>query len=207
MLRFFCDEPYASAIVHNVGGRDQLLIPGCNQVASYDPASGRPLWSVPGVTESCVGTVVTDGDLVFASGGFPKKETLAIRPTGRGQVVWRDQAETYVPSLLLHEGALYMVNDKGIGMCRDATTGRVAWQARIGGNFSASPVLAGELIYAPAENGRTVVFRATPKKFEQVAENQLGIECFTSPVIADGRLYLRIAENRGGRKESLCCIG
>ena len=200
------DNPsYASAIVHSIGGRDQLLIAGCKQIASYDPASGRPLWSVPGVTDSCVGTVVTDGTLAFASGGFPGKETIAI--TGRGQVAWRDKSETYVPSLLLHEDSIYMVNDKGIGMCRDAKTGRVAWQARIGGNFSASPILAGELIYTPAEDGRTVVFKADPRRFEQVAENRLGQECFTSPVVCDGKLYLRIAERQGGRREFLYCIG
>ena len=46
------------------------------------------------------------------------------------------------------------------------------------------------------------------EKFELVAENQLGNEAFATPVACGGRLYLRVADNTGGkRQETLYCIG
>ena len=45
------------------------------------------------------------------------------------------------PSPILVGDELYVVNDGGIASCLDARTGNVLWQSRLGGTFSASPVL------------------------------------------------------------------
>ena len=58
------------------------------------------------------------------------------------------------------------------------------------------------------EGGQTFIFRATPEKFELVAENQLGDEVFATPTICADRIYLRVAEQNGDkREERLYCIG
>src|SRR5207302_6494270 len=41
---------YASPIVLNVAGRDQLLLTGCDLVASFDPQSGKKNWEIKGST-------------------------------------------------------------------------------------------------------------------------------------------------------------
>ena len=79
---------------------------------------------------------------------------------------------------------------------------------RLGGNFSASPVLVGEHIYATNESGRTFVFKANPKKFELVAENQLGEHVMATPTICGSRIYMRVAsQSDGQRRETLFCLG
>ncbi|MDB5389368.1 MAG: Serine/threonine protein kinase [Planctomycetaceae bacterium] len=197
---------YASSRVIKLGGKDQLVLCGCDLVAGFDPNTGEQLWSTKGTTEATVGTLVTDGDLVFASGGFPGSETLALKPDGN--VAWRDKEKSYVPSLLIHDGYLYMVNDSGIAYCYAAKTGTSQWKKRIGGNFRVSPVLSGDNIITTDMQGKTTVFKANPKEFELVAENQLGTEAFSSPAISNGQLFQRVADNSSGsRQEWLYCIG
>lgn len=198
---------YASPIVFNVAGRDQLLIAGANRVSSYDPNTGKAIWSAKGTSTECVGTMVVQDDLVFASGGYPSKETLCIRGDGSGKVVWRVRAGDFVPSLLIHNGHLYTVLDNGVGYCWRAETGEQAWSARVSGKFSSSPVLANGHIYVVRESGTTVVFKANPQKYEVASVNQLGTGGFADPVICGGRIYLRIVDNRGGWRENLYCIG
>jgi len=199
---------YASPIVLEVAGRLQLLICGADSVHSYDPDSGEELWSCKGTSTECVGTLVASKDLVFASGGYPKKETLGVRADGSGKVQWRIPQGDFVPSLLLHEGHLYTVLDNGVACCWNAETGAETWKTRLEGNFSASPILTGDCLYVSSESGVTFVFKANPMKFEPVAENRLGTAVFATPAICGGRIYLRAVQQVGAAKEErLFCIG
>lgn len=197
---------YASPVVLNVAGKDQLVIAGADQVNSYDPANGKQLWSVKGTSVECVSTVIAQGDRIFATGGYPEKETLCIRADGSGEVVWRAKVGDFVPSQLIHGGFIYSVLDNGIALCLDADTGKEMWKERLSSPaFSASPILVGEHIFIPSETGITHVFRANPKKLDIVAENQLGEQAFASPAACGGHLFLRVVG--AGRQEMLYCIG
>ncbi len=199
---------YSTPVVARLAGRDQLLVSGCEIVASYDPATGRPLWSTPGTTQATCGTIVWDKDLVFASGGYPKSETVAVRADGSGRVVWRNAQKCYEQSMLAWEGHLYAVTDAGTAFCWSAADGTERWTARVSGKPSASPVLAGGNIYVSDERGTTNVFRADPKEFKEVARNKLGDESMATPVFCGNRIYARVAKGSGGsRQESLYCIG
>lgn len=201
------ESTYASPIIATVAGKKQLLICGASQVSSYDPANGEELWSCDGTTSSCVGTIVWDRDNVFATGGYPGEQTIAIKADGSSKVVWEDSIKSYVPSLLYHGGALFCVNDKGLAFCRDAANGNVHWKARLGGNYSASPVLIGQHIYAASEQGNVVVFEASTNGLEKVAENKMGDEIWASPVAAHGQLFLRVARDSGsGRQETIYSV-
>ncbi len=200
---------YCSPNVVNVAGQDQLLISGGDKLVSYNPTSGEENWSVPCITATTCGTIVFDQSHVFAAGGYPDKETISIRADGSETVAWRNGQKIYVPSLLAYDGHIYAVTDDGRGFCWDARTGDERWKARLGGAFSASPTVTGDqLVYVSSEGGTTHVFRATPDRYESVAQNQLGDETFASPAICGNRLYLRVADSsRGTRQEFLYCIG
>jgi outer membrane protein assembly factor BamB len=198
---------YPSPVVTNIAGRDQLLLSGGDIVASYNPLSGEQLWKVAATTMATAGTMVWDGDLVFASGGFPKAGTVCIRADGSGKIVWENKQKCYEQSMLAVDGYLYAINDTGIAYCWHAETGAEQWRERLGGAISASPVQCGQHIYASNERGTTWVYRATPEKFELVSENQLGTAAFASPTICGNRIYLRVADSSGGpRQEFLYCI-
>jgi len=187
---------FASPVIATLAGRDQLLIHGTQQVASYDPSTGEEIWHCAGPAQTCANTMVFDDQKVYASGGWPEKELLAIRADGSGDVTdshiaWTSkQAVSYVPSMLVHRGQLFSVSDQGIAMCYNAANGDVVWKKRLGGNFSASPLLVEDNIYVPDEAGKLHVFKASDK-FEHVAINDLKDGGFATPVVAGGRIYLR----------------
>ena len=198
---------YASPVVADVGGRMQLLICGCNSLTGYDPLLGEELWSVEGTAEGTVGTMVWENDLVVGSGGHPQEETICMN-AATGQVVWQSQDHVYVPSLLVHAGHVYAVDDDGIAICWSITDGEQRWNSRLGGKYSSSPVIVGDNIFMNDETGTIQIFKANPEKLEVIAKNRLGNQYFSSPTIIGSRIYLRTAQGDGSsRREILYCIG
>lgn len=199
---------YPSPIILEVAGRTQLLMTGCELVSSFDPLSGEALWEIEGATTECVTSTVTDGQLIYTSGGYPKNHVSAVRADGSGEVVWENSSRVYVPSMLVKDGYLYAVTDAGVAMCWKADTGEETWKGRLGGTFTSSPVLVGDRIYATSESGRTFLFQASSGGFELIGVNQLGDECLATPAICGSRIYARVAHLGGDqRQEVLYCIG
>ncbi|MGY8769254.1 MAG: outer membrane protein assembly factor BamB family protein [Pirellulales bacterium] len=198
---------FSTPVVAHVAGRDQLLISGGSRVSSYDPNNGKLLWETEATTSATCGTMVWDDELVFASGGFPKKETVAIKADGSGEVVWSNQIKCYEQSMLAYQGHIYAMSDDGIAFCWNAKTGEQKWKVRLGGPVSSSPVLVGDNIYQANEKGVLFVFKANPEGFEEVARNQLGDEMFATATICGNQIFLRTADSSNGpRQETLYCI-
>lgn len=196
---------YSSATIANVGGRDQLLIGGDEMLSSYDPMTGERNWQTNGLATSTCGTVVTTSDRILASGGYPQSETMCL--DANGKKLWSESVKLYEPSPIVVGPNLVGVKDDGIAYCWSIESGEVEWKKRLGGNFSASPVLVNDLVYVPNLNGDTFVFRAGAK-YELVAKNRLGSDCYASPAVSNGELFLRVGIGSGqSRKEQLVCIG
>jgi outer membrane protein assembly factor BamB len=199
---------YPSPIILNLAGRDQLLLIGCDLVTSLDPLSGKQLWEIKGATTECVTSTVTDGQLIFSTGGYPKSHVAAVRADGSGQVVWEKKTRVYVPSMIALDGYLYAVLDSGMAVCWRSSTGEEMWKGRLGGTFSASLVLVDDKLFATNESGRTFIFKASPTAFKLVGENQLNGEVIATPAICGGRIYMRVANSdQGERQEMLYCLG
>ena len=112
---------YSTPVVATVAGKEQLLISGGQKVNGYDPESGDELWSIPTKWQVSCGTMVWDGDMVFASGGFPAQQTLAINAK-TGKLVWDKPVKFYEQSMVVHDGRLYGLSDRGVVYCWNAQT-------------------------------------------------------------------------------------
>ena len=199
---------YTSPVILKAAGREQLVFTGCDLVSSFEPLSGKKLWEATGATTECVTSTVTDGQVIITSGGYPKNHMSAIRADGSGQVAWENGTRVYVPSMLIRDGLLYAVTDAGVAMCWKSDSGQELWKSRLGGTFTASPVLVGDTIFAVNEGGKTFVFKPGRESMELIAENQLGNEVFATPAICGGRIYMRVATHEDGqRREMLYCLG
>lgn len=199
---------FSSPVIAKVNNQVQMLISGNQFVTSYSPDTGKQLWRVAGTTFATCGTMVWDGDIVFASGGFPKAETLAVLADGSKKVLWRNNKKCYEQSMIAYQGHLYALTDNGIAYCWKGDDGKEMWEKRLQGPVSASPVLIGDRILWANEGGTFYVYKATPEKFELLAQNQLGDESFASPAVSGDRLFLRVAtQGDGDRQEFLYCIG
>jgi outer membrane protein assembly factor BamB len=187
---------FCTPLVIEVNGKKQAVIPGAGGVAAYDPADGKEIWKVLYDGYSNVPRPVFENGVVYVSTGYDSASLLAIRADGKGDVTESNVAwklRRAVPrnaSPLLVNDELYLVSDDGQASCVDAKTGKVHWQERIPGAYSASPLYANGLIYCFNERGLTMVLKAS-KTFEIVSKNDLGERALASPAAADGALYLR----------------
>jgi outer membrane protein assembly factor BamB len=124
---------------------------------------------------------------------------LSIRLGGSGDMTqsairWKYQRPVpQVPSTLLYQGALFMVNDSGILISFDPATGNVIKQGRLKGaidKYFASPVGADGKVWLISQDGTVSVVEAKGE-WEVLSVNALGDEVFATPAIADGKLYIR----------------
>jgi outer membrane protein assembly factor BamB len=188
---------YSTPLLITVNGQQQVISPGPGAVWAYDPANGKEIWRVRyGAGYSVVPRPVFGHGLVYICTGFDTPNLLAIRPDGAGDVTSTHVAWTgrrgvpLITSLLLVGDELYMVSDKGIASCLDARTGNVHWQERLGGAYSASPLVADGKVYFQSEEGTSVVVKAG-KRFEQLARNSLEERTLASCAASAGALYIR----------------
>ena len=195
---------WGTPVAIRVDGHDEVIVNSQSRVTAYNPDTGAELWSCGGPTFEVIPTPVVGSGLVFGSSGRAGP-TLAIRPGGKGDVtdshlVWSTpRGSPFVPSPLLHDGYLYMVNDmQSIATCFEAATGKTVWQERLGvarrEGFSASPVVVDGKVFFTNDEGETFVLRAGPK-FELLHVNNIGERTLASPALVDGRWYVRTDAN------------
>ena len=187
---------FCTPLVLEVGGRQQLILPGSNVVQSLNPKSGEEYWRVTHDGYSVVPRPIYESGLVLVCTGFDRPRLLAIDPTGNGDVTdthvkWQSASNIpLTPSLLGFDGRVAMINDQGIASCLDARSGKQLWKERIGGNFSASPLLAGHRMYMLSEDGTCTILDVSGSP-TVVAVNQLKERSLASPAVVDHDLLVR----------------
>jgi outer membrane protein assembly factor BamB len=192
-------SPRWELVVNGTGSRDGSK----GFVHAYDPWSGRPLWHVRGTADIACPTAIVGDELVVSTSGS-NGPLLAIRAGGAGDVglshiPWQfATGGAYVPTGVIYQKRLYLVDDDGVVICRDVADGRQIWRERVGGPVSASIVAGAGRIYVTSEAGETYVL-AAGDQFQLLATNALNEPCFATPAIASGKFYIRTQSN-------LCCI-
>jgi len=195
---------WGTAIVIRAGDRDELVVCSQRRATAYDPANGRELWTVSGLTFEVIPTPVVGHDLVFCSSGRAGP-TIAIRPGGSGDVTsthvaWSTpKGSPFVPSGIIVGDVLYLVNDmQSIITAYEAKTGTLLFQGRLGEagreSFSSSPVALDGKVFFTNDDGETFVIEAA-REFKLLHVNRLGEPTYASPALVDGRWYFRTASS------------
>ncbi len=162
----------------------------------YDPYTGEELWRVRYTGYSATARPLFGHGLVFINTGFSKADLLAVRPDGQGDVtdshvVWTVKKSVgSKPSHLLIGDLLYNVHDGGTATCLEAKTGEEVWSARLGGNYSASPLYADGRIYFFSQEGKITVIKPG-REYVVLAENQFDDGFMASPAVTGNSLILR----------------
>jgi outer membrane protein assembly factor BamB len=187
---------FCTPLAITTAGKQQVVCPASHAVIAYEPATGDELWRVRTDGYSVIPRPVFGHDLIFLSSGYDRPTLMAIRPDGKedvtdSHVAWSTtKGAPHTPSPLLVGDELYAISDLGLASCFDARTGKVHWQKRLEGNFSASPLYAAGRVYVQSEEGVGTVLRAGTK-YEVLAENSLAERTFASYAAADGALFVR----------------
>jgi outer membrane protein assembly factor BamB len=189
-------KAYGTPLILPLEGRDVVLSPAADWLYAYDPATGRELWKLSyGVLGfSIVPRPVTAGGLLFMSTSFMQPELLAVKLAGVAtapEIVWREKkGAPTMSSVLVVDGLVFMVSDKGVATCLDAASGERLWSERLGGNFSSSPLYADGRIYVGNRDGDTFVIRPG-RGFDLLATNSLDGAIFATPAAVGRAIYLR----------------
>ena len=198
---------WSTPLLVRTSKRAELITVGTESIISYDPATGKELWTHKGVESNAIPSPVANSESVFIVAGFPKKIAMAIPLGGSGDlgdnVTWKyEKGTAYVPSPILYGDHLYLTTDRGILTCLDAKTGAVKYEGGrvpIPATFTASPVAFGGNILLTSEDGDTFMVKAGAKH-EILGSNSVGEPVYASPAIADGLIFIRGEKN-------LYCIG
>lgn len=204
-----CDHGYTTPLVIQHQGKESILVWGAEHLTIHDAADGRVSWSCGNFNPDAnklwpaIATPVIVGEMVvIAYGrndrGTPRLHGIAL--TGSGDVtktnhVWRrDDVGTFVPTPAVYRGRVILIRDRGEVACIDPATGRTIWDGefpRNRANFYASPLVAGDKLYAPREDGTVFVASVANDKFELLSENDMAESVIGSPVPAMNRIFLR----------------
>lgn len=181
----------------------QLITVAADQTHSYNPLTGDELWHVRYEGFANVACPILsqvedsdDSDAAFIVTGFGKTELWKVRLDGKGNVsesnvLWRARKQMpKLPTPVLVDGRIYIVNDQGVASCLDAQTGDRVWSARLGGNYSASPVFGDGKVYFASEEGKVFVVRAGEKP-AIAGENQLAGRIKATPAIVGRAVFVR----------------
>ncbi len=205
------DEPscWATPIVVEYDGIEQLITNGHNRVRSYNLDDGALIWECGGQVSNVTPSPVSDGTNVYCMSGYRGSAALALPLDATGDITdsesirWQLSKNTpYVPSPILYAGLLYFnQTNRAVMTCVDAKTGDVVISPKhmdgLRGMY-ASPVGAGDRVYYVGRNGTTLVIKKD-REFAVLATNKLDEPIDASPALAGGDLLLR-------SESSLYCI-
>ena len=117
-------------------------------------------------------------------------------PSTRGElaesaVAWRVAKGVPVMSSPVVAGdAVCWVSDDGIAVAVDASSGSPRWQARLGEQHVASPLVAAGRLYFFGRDGKTTVVKAAGD-YATLSENKLDGTVSASPAAVGKALFLR----------------
>ena len=184
-----------------IGNTDNLL-------RRIDAASGRLVWTHDTGRDldssPCVvgWRLYVAGENGYARALDPRSGKLLwtcfVGGIGPGTLLGSNGSET---SPAVADGELYTATYDGDLYAIDTKTGKVRWTARTGDDTDASPVIAGDFVYACAEERASHLYcfsRADGREVWRYSGNTLGY--WLTPAIADGRIWV------GGEDGSLHAI-
>jgi outer membrane protein assembly factor BamB len=153
-------DTWATPLVVEHAGRKQVIVNAMNRVRSYDLETGTIVWEGPGTTMNVIPSPVFANGMVFIMSGFRGNNLKAIK----------------------------LADAKG----DIAATGAIAWQLDRDTPYVPSPLLYDNILYfLKTNNGLLSAFdAASGKPHYQAVRMAKAPEVFSSPVGADGRVYI-----------------
>ena len=207
---------YASPVVAAVHGQPTAFCLTRQGLVALEPATGTVLcshWFRAQAEESvnAANPVVVD-DLVLISAAYYRigSVLLRVRPDRRGfDEVWRSTViEAHWSTPILHSGHLYAFSGRNEPdarfRCVELKTGQLKWERNEAWRSRSAKqpavygrgagILADGKLIVLGEGGLLGLFRPDPRGPDELARWQapmLEFPCWTGPVLAEGRLFLR----------------
>ena len=191
---------YSTPYPITVNGKPQVVLSSSRTYKGVDPSNGSVLWEHTWSTSYGVNAAdpILVGTKLFISSGYNKGCALLDLASAEPTEVWRSRVmRNQFNSCVLIDGHLYGSDgdeSKTASLkCIDFATGTEKWNDAKTGFCSLTATADGQLIIMTAK-GELIIAKANPAKFEPISRAQvLKGRCWSAPVLANGRLYVRNA--------------
>jgi outer membrane protein assembly factor BamB len=154
-------DTWATPLVVEHNGRPQVIVNAMNRVRSFDLQTGKVMWEGPGTTMNVIPSPVSGNGMVFIMSGFRGNNLKAIKLADASGDI--------------------------------SKTSAIAWQLDRDTPYVPSPLLYDNILYfLKTNNGLLSAFDAASGKphYQVQRINKAAGEVFSSPVGADGRVYI-----------------
>ena len=190
---------YSTPHLITVNGKEQVVLSTRRAYKGVDPSNGTVLWEHTWNTSYGVNAAdpILSGTKLFISSGYNKGCALLDLASAEPAEVWRSRVmKNQFNSSVLIDGHLYGSDgdyDKVNSLkCIDFATGAEKWNAADVG-FCSLMAADGKLIIMTAK-GELIIAKASAAKFETISRTPLLTgRCWSVPVLANGRVYVRNA--------------
>lgn len=190
---------YASAVPFTEEGRTRLAIFGAKSLFAVEKDTGAMAWSFPWKTSYDVNAAdpIISGNTVFLSSSYGTGAGLIEFKQGKATAIWQNKSmRNHFNSCVLIDGYLYGCSGEAGSashlMCLEHKTGQVKWTEKSVG-LGSLMAADGKLIVM-SDKGELIIAKAQPTGFEALARAKvLSGKCWTTPVLANGRIYCRNA--------------
>jgi outer membrane protein assembly factor BamB len=200
------EHSYASPMIYDDGKRRLLLTHGDDYIIAHRLDTGAEVWRCGGInpkdnynpTLRLVASPAIEGGIIIVPSA-KRGPVIALRGEGKGDItdskdfqLWRRPNGTPdVPSPLIHDGLVYLDDEKGVLTAVDAKDGKEIYRKQtVAVRHRASPVYADGKIYLTSHEGDVTVVQAG-REFKLLEKNELGESISASPAISNGRIYFR----------------
>jgi len=190
---------YSTAVPYQIGGQKGVAMAVRNEFVGLNPATGKVMWKFPWKTSYDINAAdaIVSGETIFISSGYNKGCALLKINGGDVTKVWQNKnMRNQINCSVLFEGHIYgfdgQVGGGGKLTCLDLATGDKKWSQ--GGMGTGSLMIADGKLIILGERGKLVIAEASPEGYKELASAEiLTGKCWTTPVLANGRIYARNA--------------
>ena len=204
---------WSSPAYGEAGGKMQVIFAGGDGwLYSFVPETGDLIWKFDtnpkasewkqgrGDRNNLIATpVILDGIVYIAVGQDPEHgegvgHLWAINASGEGDVteshvVWHHPFRRTISTVAIHDGIVYVPNFSGFFHALDRETGKLIWEYDMLAAVWGSPYVVDGKVMLGDEDGDLTVLK-TGREMEVLAEIGFGNVIYSTPVAANGTLYV-----------------
>lgn len=177
-------------VVTAADGSQAVLLDSSDSLVAVDPATGKQLWTLDAKCSTIASAVFAKGKLHVPAGGTKTYELATAKQAPK--LLWEStRINPNSSSFLATDLGVIGLNRSVLVCCDDK--GEMKWQTRLpdAGQFWASPVVAGQHLYAFAMDGKCFTVQLSDTSGEVVATSALGENVLGSPAVANNAIYVR----------------
>jgi glucose dehydrogenase len=195
---------HATPVPATILGQRQVIFFLQSGLLAVEPKTGKELWRYAfDYKTSTAASPVVDGDIVYCSAGYGvgagavriTKDGFKFKATEIYRMRGNKPLANHWSTPVVKDGYLYgmfQFKEYGSGAlkCVDVKTGKEVWSQP---NFGPGNVtFVGDKLLALSDAGDVVLINPSPEKYSEVCRfNAVKGKCWSTPSVADGRIYVR----------------